>query len=95
MQVVGIRVVDLMVDATNLAVLLVSGLISLTISDIEKLDKFFTRRYMIVITIFPKKQIIKIKLKSVKLEQNLIIMKRITTSEFSSLNFISFQRRKS
>lgn len=44
MQVVGIRVVDLMVDATNLAVLLVSGLISLTISDVEKLDKFFTRR---------------------------------------------------
>lgn len=37
---------------------------------------------------------IKIKLKSVKLEENLITMKGVTTFEFSSLNFISFQRRK-
>lgn len=44
MQVAGIRVVDLIVDATNLAVLLVSGLISLNISDVEKLQKFFRRR---------------------------------------------------
>lgn len=94
MQVVGIRAVDLIVDVTNLAVLLVSGLISLNISDVEKLHKFFRRRWPIVITIFPKKQMIKIKLKSVKLEENLITMKGVTTFEFSSLNFISFQRRK-